>query len=176
MIKDSIALIGFMATGKSTVGEALAKYLGGDYKFYEIDEIVTRMAGKPISQIFNEEGEHVFRQFEIRAIKKISKYKKSIISCGGGAVLNQVNIKRLKQNCHIVLLKATIEEISKRIMKDGKKTRPVIDKDNLQIEIENVLLSREKFYNMAAEFIIDTTHKSINEIIHEVLSKTKVNK
>ena len=83
MIKDSIALIGFMATGKSTVGKALKEYLGKDYKFIETDQLIIEMTGKPIHNIFSENGETKFREYEIEACRKSAKLKKTIISCGG---------------------------------------------------------------------------------------------
>jgi shikimate kinase len=92
MKKDSIALIGFMATGKSVVGKALAKQLGNEFKFVETDDIVIKLAGKSIPEIFSEDGEAVFRRFEFEACKKVSNLNKIVISCGGGIVLNNVNI------------------------------------------------------------------------------------
>jgi shikimate kinase len=171
MKKHSIALIGFMATGKSTVGKSLVDYLGKEYKFIETDQIVIEMAGKPIPRIFSEDGEERFREYEVDACIKVSKLKKAVVSCGGGVVLNDVNIRNLKKNCNVVLLKASIEEIYNRAMNEGKELRPVIDKKDPMNEIEKVWKYREKFYNSAAEFTIDTTDKSINEIVQEILEK-----
>lgn len=174
MTKDSIALIGFMATGKTSVGKALAEHLGKDYVFIETDQIIVEDAGKSIPKIFAEEGENKFREYEIEACKKASKFKKAIISCGGGIVLNMVNVENLKQNCHIVLLKASSEEIYKRAMKAGKEKRPVIDKENPKAEIEKLLKYREPFYYESAEIIIDTTGKKIKDIVKEIVEKTKI--
>ena len=172
MIKDSIALIGFMATGKSTVGKALKEYLGKDYKFIETDQLIVEMAGKPIPRIFSEDGEVKFREYEIEACKKAANLEKVVISCGGGIVLNKANIENLKKTCHIVLLTASPKEIYNRVMKDGKETRPVIAKDDPMKEIESVLKQRELLYNISAEIIINTTDKTINEIIEEIIKAT----
>jgi len=102
MPKDSIALIGFMATGKSIVGKALKEHLGKNYTFVETDLLIVKMAGKSIPKIFSEDGEALFREYELEACKQAAQLKKSIISCGGGVVLNEVNIETLKQKCHIV--------------------------------------------------------------------------
>lgn len=174
MTKNSIALIGFMATGKTAVGKALATHLGNNYRFIETDQIIIEDAGKSIPKIFSEDGEIRFREYEIAACKKASKFNKVIISCGGGVVLNKINIDYLKRNSHIVLLQATSEEIYKRAMKDGKETRPVIDKDNPMAEIERVLNFREPFYEAAAEIVIETTGKRIEKIIKEIISKIKI--
>ena len=84
MPKDSIALIGFMATGKTTIGKALVEYLGNDYRFIETDQLIIQKVGKPIPRIFSEDGEDKFREYEISVCEKVSKLHQVIISCGGG--------------------------------------------------------------------------------------------
>ena len=174
MSKNSIALIGFMATGKTTVGKELVKELGKEYRLVEMDDMIIEDAGKSIPEIFSEDGEARFREYEIAACKKASKYNRVVISCGGGCVLNKINIDNLKQNCHIVLLQASAEEIYKRCIKDGKETRPVIDKVDPKAEIEKVLLFRKSFYEAAAEITVDTTRREINEIVKEIVEKTNI--
>ncbi len=174
MSKDSIALIGFMATGKSTVGKALKNHLGKDYKFIETDQIIIEIAGKPIPKIFVEEGERKFRDYEIEACKRAARIPKSIISCGGGVVLNENNIEILKQSCYIILLSATPEVIYKRAISEGKENRPIIDKKDPFKEIERVLRHREPYYQSSAEIIIDTTEKSIEMIVEEILRKIEI--
>ncbi|GAH44366.1 unnamed protein product [marine sediment metagenome] len=172
MIKDSIALIGFMATGKSTVGKALKEYIGKDYIFIETDQLIVEIAGKSIPRIFSEDGEDKFREYEIEACKKAANLKKVVISCGGGIVLNKVNVENLKKTCHIVLLTASPKEIYNRVMKDGKKTRPLIDKEDPMKEIESILKLREFFYSISAEIVINTTDKTIDEIMEEIIRAT----
>ncbi|MFX1455782.1 MAG: shikimate kinase [Promethearchaeota archaeon] len=172
MQKSNIALIGFMATGKTTVGKALAEYLGNEYSFVETDQIIVENVGKDIPRIFAEDGEKEFRIYEIIACKQASNLKKVVISCGGGVILNNININNLKENCYIVLLKASVEEIYNRIMKDGKETRPIVDKEDPKNEIEKVLEFRNPLYDNAAEFIIETTDKTVNDIVMEIVKKT----
>ncbi|MFW9825476.1 MAG: shikimate kinase [Candidatus Thorarchaeota archaeon] len=172
MQKSNIALIGFMATGKTTVGKALAEYLGNKYSFVETDQIIIENVGKDIPKIFAEDGEKEFRIYEIIACKQASNLKNVIISCGGGVVLNKINIDNLKTNCHIVLLRASVEEIYNRIMKDGKETRPIVNKEDPKNEIEKVLEFRNPLYDSAADFIIETTNKKINDIVKEIVNKT----
>lgn len=174
MTKDSIALIGFMATGKTTVGKELVEHLGDNYRLIEMDDMIIEDAGKSIPKIFSEDGEIRFREYEIAACKKASQYDKVIISCGGGCVLNKINIDYLKNNCHIVLLQTSAEEIYKRCMNDGAETRPVIDKTDPKAEIEKVLVFRKPFYEAAAEIIIDTTQRDVGEIVKEIIEKTKI--
>ncbi|MEJ2296065.1 MAG: shikimate kinase [Candidatus Lokiarchaeota archaeon] len=173
MIKDSIALIGFMATGKSTVGKALAKRLGKEFQFLESDDLIIKIAGKSIPEIFSEDGEAVFRHYEIEVCRKISKQSKVVVSCGGGVVLNQINIDNLRKNCYIVLLNASIQEIYKRILKDGIKNRPLIDTTAPLDEIMQLLEYRQPLYNSAADFRIETTGKSIKKIVENIKDKLK---
>jgi shikimate kinase len=172
MTKDSIALIGFMATGKTTIGKALLKHLDKDYRFVETDQQIIQETGKSIPEIFAEEGEENFREYETSVCEKISKFNRVIISCGGGVVLNSANIDNLKKNCYIVLLNATIDEIFKRSLKNGKQTRPIIDKNDLKKEIEKVLSFRKPYYKAAAEITINTTNKTIENIVQEIIIKT----
>lgn len=172
MSKSNIALIGFMATGKTTVGKALVDYLGSSYSFIETDQIIIENVGKDIPKIFAEEGEKKFREYEISACKQVSSLKNVVISCGGGVVLNMVNIDNLKKNCHIILLKASTQEIYTRAMKDGKETRPIINKKDPKSEIEDVLKFRNPLYDSAANYVIETTGKKINDIVLEILKKT----
>ena len=174
MPKNSIALIGFMATGKSVVGKALKEHLGKNYNFIETDLLIVKMAGKSIPKIFAEDGEALFREYELEACKKAVQVTKSIISCGGGVVLNEVNIETLQQKCHIVLLTATPEVIYKRAMGEGKENRPIIDKKEPFKEIEKLLRYREPYYKSSAEFIIDTTKLSIERIVEKILTQTKL--
>ena len=93
-MKTSIALIGFMGTGKTVVGKALAEKLNRE--FVELDVVIEQKAGKPISDIFQQDGEVAFRELEIEVTKEVAGNKKQLIACGGRVVLNKMNIDRLK--------------------------------------------------------------------------------
>ncbi|MFX0035680.1 MAG: shikimate kinase [Candidatus Hermodarchaeota archaeon] len=174
MSKNSIALIGFMGTGKSTIGNALTKFLGNDYRFIETDQLIIKEVGKLIPKIFATDGESKFREYESLICERVSNLKKVVISCGGGVVLNKTNIENLKKNCHIVLLKATPEEIYKRILKNGKETRPILDKEDPKREIKKILNLRKSYYDDAAEIVIYTSNKKIKNIVREIVIKTKL--
>ena len=163
-----------MATGKTTVGKKLAKQLRQKYKFIETDQMIIDDAGKSIPDIFEEDGELRFRELEIQACKKASQLHNVVISCGGGVVLNKINIDYLKRNCHIVLLEASANEIYKRAMEDGQETRPVIDKKDPKAEIKKVLDFRKPFYEAAAEYIINTEGKEIESIATQIIEETDI--
>ncbi|MBG7617411.1 MAG: shikimate kinase, partial [Chloroflexi bacterium] len=84
-MKDNIALIGFMGTGKSTIGRILADSLGKN--FVELDALIEKSASKTIPQIFTADGEEGFRRLETAALKEVLKGGNMVISCGGGVVL-----------------------------------------------------------------------------------------
>ncbi|MHA1234796.1 MAG: shikimate kinase [Promethearchaeota archaeon] len=174
MLKDSIALIGFMATGKSVVGKALKEHLGKNYTFIETDILIEKIAGKSIPRIFSEDGEELFREYELEACKNVAQLTKSIISCGGGVILNKDNVEALKQSCQMVLLTATVEVIYRRAMSEGKENRPIINKEEPLKEIKKLLRYREPYYKSAAEITIYTTEKSIERIVEEILVQTKL--
>ncbi|TFG09901.1 MAG: shikimate kinase, partial [Promethearchaeota archaeon] len=115
--------------------------------------------------------EAVFRHYEIEACRKISKQSKVVISCGGGIVLNQINVDNLRKNCYIILLEASIQEIYKRVTKDGTKSRPLIDTIAPLEDIKDLFENRYPLYNSAADFKIETTGKSIKRIVKIIITK-----
>jgi len=132
-MKTSVALIGFMGTGKTTVGKALAEKL--NRQFIELDELIEKKAGKPISDIFKQEGEIAFRELEIEVTRDIANNKNVIIACGGGLVLNKINIDRLRKECIIVYLTASFGTILKRTSDDaGKRPLLAVPDRGLQIK------------------------------------------
>jgi len=122
-MKSSIALIGFMGVGKTAVGQALAEKLSRT--FVEMDVLIEQKAGKPIPEIFQQDGEIAFREMEIEVAKEVSQGKNQVIACGGGVVLNKINIDRLKKGAVLVYLTASPEVILKRTSGDGDK-RPLL--------------------------------------------------
>ncbi|NVM01085.1 MAG: shikimate kinase [Candidatus Helarchaeota archaeon] len=173
MKKSNIALIGFMGTGKTTVGEKLAKILKMD--FIELDEFIEELAGKPIPLIFKEDGEIRFREYEIEACKKVSIKNNVVIACGGGVVLNKINIDYLKQKGIIIYLEATPVVIYERTMIEGKEKRPLLDNPNPMKSIKDLLEFRAPFYKAAAQYTINT-EKDINSIINEIVEIFKKEK
>ena len=99
---ENIALIGFMGTGKSTVGQMAAGMLG--FRFADTDEMIERTAGKKISDIFATDGEARFREYEREVVAKIAGMQKTVISTGGGLVMNPANLASLKEHALIVCL------------------------------------------------------------------------
>ncbi len=168
-MKTNVALIGFMGVGKTAVGEALAKKL--NRKFVELDLLIERKAGKSIPEIFQQDGEVAFRELEIEVTKQIAKEKYLVIACGGGVILNKINIDRLKKEGIIVYLTASPRAILKRVSEEGQ--RPLLEVDNPSLTIRELLRFRKPFYERAADITIDTSKLDINSVAEQIISKVK---
>lgn len=170
-MKSNIALIGFMGTGKSAIGQTLAQKLG--WKFIEVDALIEKIAGKSIPDIFRENGEIIFREREIKAIKQVARGKKQVIACGGGVVLNTINIERLRENSVLVLLTATPTTILKRTA-GNREARPLLTniEDSSQ-RIRELLRYRQPYYERAADIIIDTSKPDISTIADQIIDRLK---
>jgi shikimate kinase len=169
-MKTNIALIGFMGTGKTAVGRLLAKKLGR--KFIELDSVIEKRAGKSIPEIFVEDGEIAFRELEIKATKEVTRTKRTVIACGGGVVLNRINIDRLKEGAVIVYLTATPSVILKRTLREDGK-RPLLDVENPLETIRELLKFRKPLYERAADITVSTARLSVEAVADEIIEKLK---
>ncbi len=169
-MKTNIALIGFMGTGKTAVGRLLAEKL--DRKFFELDWIIEEQAGKTIPEIFKDNGEIVFREYEIAAAKSVSGESRCVIACGGGVVLNKINIDRLEVNGVIVYLTASPAAIVKRTSKE-KGARPLLAVENPARTIGELMNYRKPLYDRAADITINTTSQNIEGVAGEIIRKLK---
>ena len=169
-MKSSIALIGFMGVGKTVVGKALAKKLGK--QFVEMDALIEQKAAKSIPEIFEQDGETAFRELEIELAKKVSQGEKQVIACGGGVVLNKINIDRLKKDSIIVYLTASPEIISRRTS-SGRVERPLLKTVDKAQTIQELLAFRKPFYEQAADITIDTSTLDINAVVEQITIKIK---
>lgn len=164
--KSNIGLIGFMATGKTSIGKVLSKSLG--MKFIDLDKLIEERMDIPITEIFSIHGEGYFRKLEKDLIREISGLKNTVISYGGGACLDPENINNIRKNSKVVLLEARPEEILKRTSKD--ETRPLLnDKKSIE-DIEKIMKERLSSYSKAADIIVDTSDKGVNTIRDEILT------
>ena len=170
----NIVLIGFRGTGKSTVGRLLAKRL--ERGFIDSDKHIEGTTGKTIKSIFEDDGEEGFRKIEADVIAELSEEDNKVISAGGGAVLREENVRNLKDNGFLVLLEATPEIINSRIAQDKKTTqqRPSLTDRKPLDEIKHLIAEREPAYKSAADFTINTSYVSCEDIVNEII--TIVNK
>ena len=169
-MKTSIALIGFMGTGKTAVGKALAARLGRE--FIELDSLIEQKAGRSLPEIFQQDGEIGFRELEIAAAKEVADKKNAIIACGGGLVLNKINIDRLKESSVIVYLTASPEVILERVSREEGQ-RPLLNTVNKDAKIDELLKFRKPFYERAADIKIDTSRLSVSSVAERIIEKLK---
>ena len=167
-MRSNIALIGFMGTGKSAVGKILAERL--NKKFIELDSLIERKAGKPIPEIFGQDGEVSFRELEIEITKEVSGNRNQVIACGGGIVLNKINIDRLKKDSVIVYLTASPGIILKRVS-DGGEGRPLLKATDPAQAIQELLRFRKPFYERAADIKVNTSKLDVGSIAEQIIKK-----
>ena len=169
-MKTNIALIGYMGTGKTVVGQFLAEKL--NRKFIELDWMIEEQAEKKIPDIFKEGGEITFREYEIEATKNVAGENNAVIACGGGVVLNKINTDRLRENGITVYLTASPEVILERVS-DEKGQRPLLEVEDQLKTIKEMLEFRKPFYERAADITVDTSELSIGEVVEKIIEKLK---
>jgi len=160
----NLVLIGFMGTGKSSVGLRLAQNMKRD--FVDMDREIELISGMTISEIFKRFGEVRFRSEESLMAIKIGKKKDLVVATGGGAVLLQENIAALKENGILICLDASPADIYARVNRK-KGTRPLLKKNVTIEDIERLLQEREPFY-ASADIRVNTSGKDLDTIINEI--------
>ncbi|MGO1468460.1 MAG: shikimate kinase [Tissierella sp.] len=163
--KNNIALVGFMATGKTTTGKELANSLG--MKLIDIDKFIEEKMDMNIAEIFSKYGQAHFRKIEKEAIEEITKLQDTIISCGGGVCLDPQNIVNIKEKCTVVLLEANPDIILDRTKSD--KNRPLLKSTSK--EIKELMEARRDSYHKSADIVIDTSGKSVSSVRDEIIKK-----
>ncbi|MBR2627728.1 MAG: shikimate kinase [Peptococcaceae bacterium] len=166
----SLILIGFMGTGKSTLGKVLAERL--HLEQVDLDEVVVQEQNMPISDIFSRYGEERFRELEHDVVCRYAAQPNLIISPGGGAVLREENRKVMRECCTVISLLARPEVILERVNRDAT-VRPVLENrkpGQSKLErIEEVLTQRMPCYQ-EADFILDTSDAPVELLAEQVLS------
>ncbi|MDD1634602.1 MAG: shikimate dehydrogenase [Methanomicrobiales archaeon] len=154
-----VVLIGFRGTGKTETGRLLSRLTA--VPFLDTDAMIEASAGMTIHEIFHREGEEGFRAREREVIRALSPGD-AVIGTGGGAILDPVNVALLRKGSTMVLLEADEAVIEKRI---AASTRPPLTTHPLREEIHELLELRRPLYAAAADFRIDTSLKSQNEVV-----------
>ena len=166
--KDNYVLIGFMGSGKTTFGKALAKHCGMD--FLDTDEYIEQQAGKSIAQIFQEDGEEAFRQIETETLVRLrDSLHNTVVATGGGMPLRKENARLLKEIGRVNYLTATSREIYDRVKGDTK--RPLLQTENPYERIRNMMQERKPKYEAACDRVIDTNSNDIEEIMEAILKE-----
>lgn len=166
----NIYLVGFMGSGKSTVSKELAMSLG--WELIDTDNYIEEKQGRAIKDIFATEGEKAFRDMETEALRELALNGNKVISCGGGIVLRKQNVDLMRLFGKIVLLNATPQTIYERV-KNGTN-RPILN-GNMNVEyIAKLMSQRSAAYEYAADVVVDTDGKEVEEITEEIVERALI--
>lgn len=160
----NIYLIGMMGSGKTETGRVLAVTLG--YGFVDLDAEIVKKEGRPISDIFAQSGEPYFRDAETRVLKEFSAKKKHVFAAGGGIILRNENIKRMKETGKVVLLKTSAKTLWQRIQ--YATDRPLLNKPDPFGTLKQILADRESLYEEACHFSVVTDGKLAEDVAREI--------
>lgn len=164
---DAIVLIGFMGSGKSSVGRTLARTTR--LPRFDTDEMVAARFGLTITEIFETHGEEKFREAETDALRELSGKGRAIIVTGGGIVLRPENVELLRALGTIVHLGADEATLFKRISR--RTTRPLLRTENPRATVTELLRARLPLYGSAAEVEVDTSALTHDEVAKMILEK-----
>jgi shikimate kinase len=164
----NLILIGFRGSGKSTVGPLLAKRLG--WRFVDVDALVAQRQGRTLKQIFEQQGEQAFRQYEKEAIESLRKTKDHVIAPGGGAVLDPDVAVLLRRIGRIIWLSAPPAVLWARIKDDPDLShmRPDLTARGGLAEIEALCAQRDPIYRALAHQILETVSDTADDIAEQI--------
>lgn len=161
-----IVLMGFMGAGKTTVGKELAEVLSCD--FIDTDEQIEKEQNRKIADIFEKDGEAVFRDMETELLKRLQESKGSfVLSIGGGMPVREENRELLRNLGTVVYLKASKEELVRRLSGDTK--RPLLQGGGLEEKVTALMAAREEIYKETAHRTMITEGKMISELVKEII-------
>ncbi len=161
MNNESIVLIGFMGSGKTTLGKWIAREHG--YTFLDTDDMIEEEQQRSINDIFAKEGEEYFRDLETDMIRSLAdRDDKVVISVGGGLPIREANRELMRHVGKVVYLRTTVDELEKRLKGDTK--RPLLAGGNVREKIISLMDKREALYLDAADIVVDTTGKRFEQI------------
>lgn len=155
-----------MGSGKSSVGRAVAELLG--FKFVDTDELVELRAGKRITEVFEQDGESAFREYESQVVVELGKAQCLTISTGGGLPTYQANLDSLKTHALVVCLWTSPERIFERVK--NQSHRPLLNVPDPLGRIRELLTERAPFYKQA-DALVATEGRPIREVAHQVVTQ-----
>jgi shikimate kinase len=165
----NIALIGFMGTGKTSVGRLVAEQLR--FEYLDTDDVIQASTGRMIADIFAKDGEPAFRALEQKVVEELSGRVKTVIATGGGLPVNPKNLTSLKSHALVVSLWSSPEKIWERVRHQSH--RPLLHDENPQAKIRELLAVREPFYKQA-DVLLNTELRSIREVAQQVVHQFRL--
>ena len=162
----SIILIGFMGSGKSSVGHKLAEHRGRS--FLDTDNLVEEKAGKTIASIFAEDGEASFREIETAVIRELKNRAgdNAVVATGGGVVLKKENREALRETGTVVWLNVSPREVLNRV--EGSD-RPLLQKKDKEKAVRELIALRKDLYAVTAHYTVDTDGKTPGRVAEDII-------
>jgi shikimate kinase len=171
--RPNLVLIGYRATGKTSVGARLAAVL--DCPFVDLDQVLIREAGRSIADIVAQGGWAEFRRREKELVARYRHAGGQVLATGGGVILDPDNVAALRENGILIWLTADPAAIQARLAQDQPRdaNRPSLTGKDAIREVATVLKERTPLYQAAAHLIVDTTHRSLTQVVELVLAALK---
>ena len=163
----NLVLIGFMGSGKSSVGRRLSGLTG--HRFLDVDELITQAEGRSIPEIFTQRGENHFRDLEQRALEDLVGVCGIVLSTGGGLVLRPANRETLKRIGIVAWLDADPEILFERAMRSGR--RPLLQTQDPKETFHALLSVRRNLYEITADFRVDSSRLSHDDVAQTLLEE-----
>ncbi len=171
-----LVLIGYRATGKTTVARLLAEKLG--WQWVDTDQLVQQRSGKTIAELFQQQGESGFRRLEHQALQQVlERPEPLVVAAGGGIVTEEENRQLLRRQADwVVWLQAPVEVIAARLQADpaSAQTRPSLTGRSITEEVEHVLGQRRVWYASCSQLAIDTGQQEPDEVAAEILRRLEL--
>ena len=165
----NLALVGFMGSGKTSVGRVVAEQL--HFEFLDTDELIQSRTGRTITDIFAQDGEPAFRALERQVVGELAGRTKTVISTGGGLPTNLENLTALKAHALVVCLWASPERIWERVRHQSH--RPLLHDPDPERKIHELLKVRAPFYRQA-DVLINTDQRSAREVAQQIVLQFKL--
>ena len=164
VVPSNIFLIGFMGSGKSTVGKQLATELGKE--FFDCDGVLEERTGVDIPYIFDLEGETGFRRREAAVLQELAAKRGIVLSTGGGVVGDPRNRRVIATNGFVIYLHASAELLHRRTSRD--RNRPMLDAQDPRKRIEELLALRDPLYREVADLVVETGRRGSRRVVEEI--------
>ncbi len=166
----NLVLIGYRATGKTSVGARLAQILGRP--FVDLDQVLVQEAGQTVAEIVAQKGWKELRRREKELVARYGAARGVVLATGGGVVLDFENVQTLRQNGLVIWLTADPATIQARLAADQprKESRPSLTGNDTIKEVAEVLKSRQHLYLAAAQIVIDTADMSVTQVVARILA------
>ena len=155
-----------MGAGKSTIGKMLAQRIG--YRFYDTDHLVMRGFGKPVSRVFEENGEVAFRKAEILVLKELSERSRVVVSTGGGTLVRDETYNLARSTGTLIYLRAPVSDLYERVI-FSPKDRPVVDVPDNELLFHERFEERRQYYERS-DITVDTINRKPDDVVRDIIA------